>query len=91
MSRDAARADAPRPSLGNDVCAERLDEPGGWLYPLYWLGGDLHIANFGGGNFSPKVDAIKFYRYLQRSLDLFSKSAGNILNVDAGNAVAFAR
>jgi len=82
MSGDATRADAPRPSRWNDGCARRLDEPGRWLYPSHGLG---------GGNFSPQVDAIKFYRYLQRSLDLFSKSAGNILNVDAGNAVAFAR
>jgi hypothetical protein len=101
MSGDATRADAPRPSLWNDGCAQRLDEPGRWLYPSHGLG---------GGNFWPQVDAIKFYRYRQRSLlrvgvypvdiaeafycfapDLWAKSAGNILNVDAGAAVAFAR
>ena len=66
------------PNLWDDAHAASLDEPGLLLYRSNLLGGDLRITNFGGGNTSAQVDAA-------------SKSTGNIINVDAGNAVSFTR
>jgi rhamnose utilization protein RhaD (predicted bifunctional aldolase and dehydrogenase) len=66
------------PDLWDDAHAASLDEPGLPLYRSNALGADLRIANFGGGNPAGEVDAAP-------------KSTGDIINVDAGDAVSFTR
>jgi rhamnose utilization protein RhaD (predicted bifunctional aldolase and dehydrogenase) len=74
----ASAAATQLPNLWDDAHAASLDEPGLLLCRSNLLGGDLRVANFGGANPAGEVDAA-------------SKSTGNIINVDAGDAVSFTR
>jgi rhamnose utilization protein RhaD (predicted bifunctional aldolase and dehydrogenase) len=95
MTRVRAKSRAVIPDLWDEAHAAGLDEPGLLLYRSNLLGSDLRVADFGGGGASAKFDAAA--RLSGEAVKALwakgsaSKSTGNIINVDAGNAVSFTR
>jgi NAD(P)-dependent dehydrogenase (short-subunit alcohol dehydrogenase family) len=74
------------PNLWDDAHAASLDEPGLLLHRSNSLGGDLRIANFGGGNASAYRAAKSLELHLARCLALEGGAFGirvNSVNPDA--------